>query len=144
MRALLDINVLIALLDTHHVFHSSARAWWMQHRHHGWASCPLTQNGCVRIIAQPSYPNTQPVITAVAVLTQLCADSCHTFWPDDVSLLESTRFTHHHVQGSRQLTDVYLLALAVRYGGRFVTFDSKISLDAVPGATSDHLYRLSA
>ena len=139
MRALLDINVLIALLDPDHVFHTTAKAWWMQHREQGWASCPLTQNGCVRIISQPGYPNHQPVANIVRLLAGLCADTCHAFWPDDVSLLDASRFQHSHIHGPRQLTDLYLLALAVRQGGSFITFDTKIPLGAVPGATSAHL-----
>ena len=139
MRALLDINVLIALLDPDHVFHTTAKAWWMQHREQGWSSCPLTQNGCVRIISQPGYPNHQPVANIVRLLAGLCADTCHAFWPDDVSLLDTSRFQHSHIHGPRQLTDLYLLALAVRQGGSFITFDAKIPLGAVPGATSAHL-----
>ena len=139
MRTLLDINVLIALLDPDHVFHTTAKAWWMQHREQGWASCPLTQNGCVRIIGQPGYPNHQPVAGIVRLLAGLCADPCHTFWPDDVSLLDASRFQHSHIHGPRQLTDLYLLALAVRQGGSLVTFDAKIPLGAVPGATRSHL-----
>jgi len=68
MRALLDVNVLIALLDPDHVYHATAQAWWVQHRQQGWASCPLTQNGCVRILSQPGYPNHQPVAVNMRLL----------------------------------------------------------------------------
>ncbi len=60
MRALLDVNVLIALLDPDHVHHRSATGWLVQNLHLGWASCPLTQNGCIRIMSQPAYPNGAP------------------------------------------------------------------------------------
>jgi predicted nucleic acid-binding protein len=65
MHALLDVNVLIALLDSDHVHHARARAWLKENIRHGWASCPLTQNGCIRIMSQPGYPNALPA-TAVA------------------------------------------------------------------------------
>ncbi len=139
MRSLLDVNVLIALLDPDHVSHAAAKRWWLEHREEGWASCPLTQNGCVRIISQPGYPNPQAVVTLIELLINLCADPCHEFWPDDASLLDARRFNHAHVHGHRQLTDLYLLGLAVGHGGRLVTFDEKIPLSAVHGAKRQHL-----
>jgi len=139
MRALLDVNVLIALLDPDHVSHAAAQRWWLEHREAGWASCPLTQNGCVRIISQPGYPNPQSVTSVLELLVDLCADPCHQFWPDDASLLDVGRFSHAHIYGHRQLTDLYLLGLAVGHGGRLVTFDEKIPLSAVHGAKRQHL-----
>lgn len=56
MRALLDINVLLALLDADHLDHQRAQEWISEEIQHGWASCALTQNGFVRIISQPKYP----------------------------------------------------------------------------------------
>ncbi|TLZ12344.1 MAG: hypothetical protein E6K34_17875 [Gammaproteobacteria bacterium] len=61
MRALLDVNVLIALLDSDHTLHGTAMSWFAKHAREGWASCPITQNGCVRIMSNPSYPNALPV-----------------------------------------------------------------------------------
>lgn len=57
MRALLDVNVLIALLDADHSLHERATQWWMRHARNGWASCPITQNGCIRIMSHPGYAN---------------------------------------------------------------------------------------
>lgn len=139
MRSLLDVNVLIALIDPDHVSHTAAATWWIEQREAGWASCPLTQNGCVRIISQPGYPNPQAVVTVAELLADLCADPCHEFWPDDVSLVDARRFNHAHVHGHRQLTDLYLLGLAVGHGGRLVTFDERIPLSAVRGAKKQHL-----
>jgi predicted nucleic acid-binding protein len=68
MRALLDVNVIIALLDSGHVMHASARTWLERNLNQGWATCPLTQNGVVRIMAQPAYPNTQPAPKVAARL----------------------------------------------------------------------------
>ena len=142
MQSLLDVNVLIALSDPDHVFHSVAKAWWVPNREQGWASCPLTQNGCVRIISQPGYPNPQAASVVIKLLAHFCADSCHTFWPDDASLLDSRQFNHSHIHGHRQITDLYLLGLAVKQGGRLVTFDGKIPLSAVHGAKKQHLLAL--
>jgi toxin-antitoxin system PIN domain toxin len=139
MRALLDVNVLIALIDPDHVSHTAAAAWWLKHRETGWASCPLTQNGCIRIISQPNYPNAQAVGTVIDLVADLCADPFHEFWPDDASLLDPRRFNRAHVHGHRQITDLYLLGLAVGHDGRLVTFDEKISLSAVHGAKKQHL-----
>ena len=57
MQALLDVNVLIALLDENHTHHATVSDWFADHIEHGWASCPLTQHGYVRIVSQPRYPN---------------------------------------------------------------------------------------
>jgi uncharacterized protein len=139
MRALLDVNLLIALLDAAHVRHAEARAWLEANIEQGWASCPLTQNGCIRILSQPAYPGSQPPAVVAARLGEATEAPWHTFWPDDLSLLDAEWVDWRHVLGSRQLTDIYLLALAVRQGGRLVTFDRAIPLAAVPGARKAHL-----
>ena len=137
--ALLDVNVLIALHDEQHVHHAVAANWFVANARHGWASCPITQNGCVRILCQPGYPNPVPLSQALAMLRHSCARSHHRFWPDDVSLLDPAHLNHSRMHGPRQLTDLYLLALAVEHKGRFVTFDAQIPLNAVRGATTLHL-----
>ena len=139
MRALLDINVLIALLDGGHQNHHSARAWLVDNAETGWASCPITQNGCVRILSQPAYPNTVSTTTAMAKLANACAAPHHEFWPDAISILDHAVVHPDRVHGPRQLTDVYLLASAVHRDGRFVTLDGSIALNAVRGATKKHL-----
>lgn len=141
-RALLDVNVLIALLDADHVSHRSAFAWFTEHAGRGWASCPLTQNGCVRIVSHPGYPNSRSVAEVVARLRAATADAAHEFWPDDVSLLDDARVDSSRVHGPRQLTDAYLLALAVAHDGCIVTFDGTMPLSAVRGATPRHLVTL--
>jgi len=139
MRALLDVNVVIALLDPAHVDHGRARVWLAANIERGWASCPLTQNACIRILSQPAYPGTQPPGVVAARLAEATATRWHEFWSDDLSLLEPGFVNWQHVLGSRQLTDVYLLALAVRRGGRLVTLDRTIARVAVPDAADDHL-----
>jgi uncharacterized protein len=139
MRALLDVNVLIALLDAAHVDHGNARAWLEANIAQGWASCPLTQNGCIRILSQPAYPGAQPPAAITARLMEAAGTRWHEFWPDDLSLLEPGCVDWRHVLGSRQLTDVYLLALAVHRGGRLVTLDRAVPLAAVPSAGKANL-----
>ena len=142
MRSLLDVNVLIALLDGDHTSHDAAWMWFNEHAQNGWASCPITQNGCIRVLTHPGYPNARSVTEVVERLRSATADPSHEFWPDSHSLLDSTAVDITRVHGPKQLTDVYLLSLAVRNGGRLVTFDAGISLGAVKGAEPRHLVRL--
>jgi toxin-antitoxin system PIN domain toxin len=143
MRALLDVNVLIALLDAGHVHHAAAGRWLDSHLADGpaagWASCPLTQNGCLRILSNRAYPRPQPVAAVGGRLAEAAATPHHAFWPDDLSVLEPARFTHERWLDSRQITDAYLLALAVHRGGVFVTLDRGIDISLVTGATPRHL-----
>ncbi len=142
MRALLDVNVLIALLDADHASHRSATVWFGEQAASGWASCPITQNGCVRIMSHPGYPNAHSVIEVVERLRAATAHAAHQFWPDTESLLDERLIDATRVHGPRQLTDAYLLALAVKNGGRLVTFDGSIALGAVMGAKRQHLSQL--
>ena len=139
MRALLDVNVLIALLDRGHTYHRPALEWFVANAEAGWASCPLTENGCVRILSQTAYPNTVPIDVAEAHLRMFADNRAHDFWPDDISILDAQRFDLSRGLGARQLTDLYLLGLAVAHNGRLVTFDKRISRDAVRGAEPDNL-----
>jgi toxin-antitoxin system PIN domain toxin len=139
MRALLDVSVLLALFDPVHIHHRRAMTWWSGDRADGWASCAITQNGFLRIASQPTYSNPFPLPKAMATLQAQIAKSDHTFWPDNISLLDGSLIDHSRVLGPRQLTDIYLLALAVHNGGRLVTIDRSISLGAVKGACREHL-----
>ncbi|MEP7247292.1 MAG: TA system VapC family ribonuclease toxin [Gammaproteobacteria bacterium] len=139
MRALLDVNVLIALFDADHVSHHATLQWFGNHANDGWASCPITQNGCLRIMSHPAYPNSYPVHAISERLHGATSASVHEFWPDSVSILNEQLIDTTRVHGARPLTDVYLLALAVHRGGYLVTFDRSIAMDAVLGATASHL-----
>lgn len=139
MRALLDVNVLIALLDAGHIHHATAMSWLGREIRHGWASCPITQNGCVRIMSQPAYPGALPVAQIASRLAEAAASPDHEFWPADINLLGTDVFDWSRVLGHRQVTDVYLLSLAVRHGGRLVTIDRRITPEAVAGASPEHL-----
>ena len=139
MRSLLDVNVLIALLDADHTVHGRATSWWAEHARAGWASCPITQNGCVRVMANPGYPNPLPVRAVMDRLKEATESAHHEFWADDLSLLEPSIADASRIHGPRQLTDIYLLALAVHRKGRFVTFDGSVPQEAVRGAGKQHL-----
>lgn len=142
MRALLDISVILALIDYDHVFHSLAHEWWDTAKKNGWASCPLTENGVVRIMAQPSYaaPDRYSAADVITWLNEFAGDTDHEFWADDISLLNRNRFDAKLILGPKQLTDIYLLGLAASKDGMLVTFDQKITPTAVRGASKKNLF----
>jgi toxin-antitoxin system PIN domain toxin len=142
VRSLLDVNVLVALFDADHVEHARARAWLESEIAHGWASCAITQNGFLRVVSQPRYPGPVPVAEAASRLGRAAASQHHAYWHCRTSLLDTKRVTWSRIHGPRQVTDVYLLALAVANEGRFVTFDHGIPIQAVAGAEPRHLVRL--
>lgn len=136
--ALLDVNVLLALADPHHQDHERAHAWAQQGLAAGWATCALTQTGFVRILSQPAYPNPLPVEQSVDLLAKATAHPAHTYWASDLPLT-STRFQPRHLLGHRQVTDAYLLGLAVHHDGSFVTLDRRVDPAIVAGAGTEHL-----
>ena len=138
MKALLDVNVLIALLDMDHVHHDAATVWLDQHVDEGWSSCPITQNGCIHIMSQPGYPNHFSCTDVADHLRTASETRHHEFWPDSLSILDQQLIDWQRIVGPKQLTDIFLLALAVKNGGRFVTFDKKITASLVIGAGSEH------
>jgi len=138
--ALLDVNVLVALHDPAHPNHEDAHRWFGRNRKRGWATCPVTVNGCVRVLSNPAYPIATAAPAEVASrLRVLCAGPGHELWSDSVSLLDESLFRPQAIAGHRQITDTYLLGLAVRHGGRLATFDRSIPLKAVVGAGAAHL-----
>lgn len=141
MRALLDVNVLLALLDADHVDHRTARAWLETEIDDGWASCAITQNGFLRVVTHASYPSPVSTVEASDRLRRATSGTHHLFLPCDVSLLDQAVHAER-VHGPKQVTDVYLLALALAHNCRFVTFDRAIPLSAVAGATAEHLIHL--
>jgi toxin-antitoxin system PIN domain toxin len=139
VRALLDVNVLIALLDADHLHHVRARDWLEANIATGWASCPITQNGCIRILSQPNYPNPLKPSEVAERLRDATEAVYHQFWTEGPSLLAPGLVSWEYIVGSRQVTDAYLLALAVHYHGRLVTFDHAFARRVVPGAEERHL-----
>lgn len=132
---LLDVNVLVALIDPMHVQHNAAHEWFATQGKRAWATCPLTENGVLRIVGHVRYPNSPGTPAAVAqLLAGLCALPGHMFWPDDVSLLDTKKADAARILTSGQVTDSYLLALACAHGGKLATFDRRLVTDAVRGS----------
>jgi toxin-antitoxin system PIN domain toxin len=129
---LLDVNLLLALSDPMHIHHESAHRWFAENGRQSWATSPITENGFIRIASHPSYPNRPGDVTAVLdIFRQLCEAPGHQFWSEDISILqilESDAIITH-----AQITDVYLLGLAVRKRGKLATLDQRIPVDAVLG-----------
>lgn len=138
-RALLDVNVLIALLDADHLHHQRATAWLAANIAAGWASCAITQNGCVRVMSQPGYPHALPTAGVAQRLREATQTSHHLFVECDASLLDARHFDAGLLLGHRHVTDAYLLGLAVWHGMRFVTFDASLPLRVVRGAKLEHM-----
>jgi toxin-antitoxin system PIN domain toxin len=131
---LLDVNVLIALIDPAHISHDSAHHWFESVGKASWATCPITENGVIRIVGHASYPNT-PGSTAdvAAIMAKMCGLPGHMFWPDSLSLTDTVHVDASQVLTSGQVTDTYLLALARANGGKLATFDRRLSIKAVKG-----------
>jgi toxin-antitoxin system PIN domain toxin len=129
---LLDVNVLIPLIDPAHVQHREANAWFDAAGSESWATCPITENGVLRVVGNPSYPNSPGSPAAVAgLISELRSLPGHQFWGDDFSLSDSLSVDCSRLMVSGQITDTYLLALAHRHGGQLATFDRRMVVDAV-------------
>jgi toxin-antitoxin system PIN domain toxin len=138
--ALLDVNVLVALFDPEHVHHEAAHGWFGVRQSVGWATCPLTENGLLRVISSSAYPGRRTtLVDAVDRLARFRASGHHSFWPDSISLCDAPYLDLTQVRGPAQLTDAYLLALAVAKEGTLATFDRRIALASVPEARPGHL-----
>lgn len=137
MAYLLDVSVVIALIDRTHIGHEAASHWFAANSPGGWATCPMVENGVVRIMIQPSYPNAQasPAIVAAA-LQRLCRLPGHEFWPDSLSLVQSTVFNPNLMTSANHVTGTYLLGLAVSRSGKLATFDRRLSTAAVDNGAS--------
>ena len=136
---LFDVNVLIAIVDPAHVFHPTIQAWLQKHRKATWSSCPITENGMIRILSQPAYRGTRrSPAEAVALLRDMKQSPSwtHTFWADDHSISDPASVAAEKLVTPGQITDVYLAALAMLKGGRLVTFDRAIPWQAIPGGSA--------
>ncbi len=132
IRFLLDVNVLIALIDPAHVQHDRAHAWFAKSGKKAWATCPLTENGVLRIVGYSRYPNSPGTPAAVAeLMSGFLGLPGHEFWADDLTLFDSRRVRGERLLDSAQVTDTYLLALAAAHGGQLATFDRNLVTDAV-------------
>lgn len=132
---LLDVNVLIALAWPEHRQHLLGRAWFAKNSAKGWATCPLVQSGFVRIVSNPAFSSSSvSVRQAVESLTVSLRDRAHQFWPDSISLPDAMQFLKERVQGHHQITDAYLVALAIHNRGKLATLDRKILQFAPAGS----------
>lgn len=140
MRLLLDVNVLIALFDDDHFFNAKARALFARTKLKI-ATCPLVENGVMRVLNAPRYSKRGALGFELVRehLNRLCAGTDHAFWPDDLSIRTPGVIRFEHLLGHNQLTDAYLLALAIKHGGSLATFDQTVALSAVHGARNAHL-----
>lgn len=129
---LLDVNLLIALSDPMHIHTDPAHRWFDESGKQAWATCPITENAFVRIISHPRYPNAVvDVRAAIEMLRALAGAPGHTFWSDDVSL--ASVVARDALVTNAQLTDVYLLGLAIHHGGKLATLDQRIPARAIRG-----------
>lgn len=140
MTHLLDVNVLVALFDPQHIHHDAAHRWFSTARVTGWATCPITENGLVRVIANPAYPGRRTTVADAADrLMRFTRSGHHSRWPADISVLDPDHVDVRHLTGHREITDAYLLALAVRHRGALATFDRSVRTISVPGFMPQHL-----
>jgi uncharacterized protein len=143
--ALLDVNVLVALFDPDHIHHDTAHDWFADHRPFGWATCPLTENGFLRTASRLAHTRDPLGVSTLAqALRTFTSSGHHEFWSDDLSFLDQRLFDPTLARGHQQLTDIYLLGLAVRRKGVLATFDQKIPIDTVKGARREHLAVLTS
>jgi uncharacterized protein len=131
---LLDVNVLIALVDPAHVQHDQAHEWFARVGHKGFATCPLTENGLIRITGHPKYPNSPgPPSTVLQSLVAIRGLAGHKFWPDHLSITDAKFFAPELLSSHTRVTDSYLLALARANRGHFATMDQKLATEVVSG-----------
>jgi uncharacterized protein len=144
VASLLDVNCLIALLDPDHVHHQAMQRWFAMHAKQGWATCPITENGFIRVVSQPAYPSGQrQVQEAVDTLRRLkrAGRESHEFWVDEISLTDETVFRAEYLVRPGQITDAYLLGLAAKHGATLLSFDQSLPWQAIQAATSGLIQR---
>jgi toxin-antitoxin system PIN domain toxin len=130
---LLDVNVLVALLWPTHEDHLRVQHWFGRNSRTGWATCPFTQAAFVRISANPAFSaDAVKPLEAIKILSSNLLHPSHRFWKDEISFAEATKPFHERLAGHRQVTDAYLLGLAIHMKGKFATMDR-----AVLGLLSD-------
>jgi hypothetical protein len=135
---LLDVNLLVALFDPDHVHHDLAHDWFEDNHQRGWATCPVTENGFVRVIANPKYPGgAERAGLLVNRLQAFCRNRHHRFWADSVSLTDPAMFDTAFLRGHAQVTDVCLLGLAKKMNGRLGSLDRSVPWKAIVGAGAD-------
>ncbi len=123
-----DVNVLVALVWPNHIHHPAAVNWFAGQRAGGWATCPVTESGFIRVSSNRRViAEARTVPQSAAAMRALRAVGAHEFWADEVSLATTEVVHLEQVQGFRQVTDVHLLALVRGHAGRLVTFDKGLA-----------------
>jgi toxin-antitoxin system PIN domain toxin len=134
---LLDVNVLISLIDPAHMQHDQAHDWFSRIGRRSFATCPITENGLLRIVGHPKYPNSPGPPSSVApLLGSMRTLPGHHFWPDKISIADDRHIDAALLSSHSRVTDSYLLALAQAHGGRLASMDRKLAVDAVPGGAA--------
>jgi len=133
---LLDVNVLLGWLWPAHETHKAASSWMHTHRQEPWATCPVTELGFLRIVTNPSFsPHAPAWAEAIGILRKYTEGSSkHFFWPDSLTSSELDISLGTRIKGSSQITDAYLLALAIHHKGILVTFDYRMETLAPEGS----------
>lgn len=140
MPYLPDVNILIALLDENHIHHRRATRWFLAEAQNDWLSSPTTQNGVIRVMSGSKYgPTSFPPAAVMEQLRTLMEETAHTFVADDATLLDPRSIDQAGLRHSKQITDTYLLTLAVSHRAHLATMDDRLRTDAVLGGT-DHLH----
>jgi toxin-antitoxin system PIN domain toxin len=125
---LLDVNVLIALAWPSHVHHRLAQDWFSRNKHRGWSTCPITQMGFIRISSNPKFiDGAVSPSEAIGLLRQVTSAEDHSFWADTLDIANEIEMLRPYLLGHKQITDAYLLALAVYQKGKLVTLDGGIA-----------------
>ncbi len=140
MIALLDVNVLVALAWPNHIHHEKALQWFEKHRPNGWATCPLTQSGFVRVSSNKQIiPEAKTPAEAVLLLRRITEMEGHVFWTDDIDLAHSDLSAAEKIVGHRQVTDAHLVSLAIRHEGQLATFDRGVAEVVPPSSQASKL-----
>ena len=142
MKSLLDVNCLIALFDEPHGSHLIVKDWFLRAESNGWLTCPITENGCIRILSSQGYARPKPAISVIHALREAFKHPNHYFIADDFSLTESG-WLEPSLLTSSQVTDIYLLKLAIKNNARLVTLNQRIKYSAVEGTKPDDLLVLT-
>ena len=146
MIALLDINVLVAIAWPNHIHYSSARKWFQEQKESGWATCPTTENGFIRISSNSRIiPEAKSPREAALYLKDLISLKGHVFWEEEASVLDDRFIPLEKIHTFRQVPDAHLLSLAIRNEALLATFDRGIlNLLPVGMKAGDHLCLIPA
>lgn len=130
---LLDVNVLVALLWPPHEAHRQVVQWFGSEARKGWATCGLTQAGFVRILSNPAFSSQAPSPRrAMELLAENLDHPGHRFWGDSEGFLAAAAPFSARITGHRQVTDAFLLGLALRHKGKLATLDRGVASLILP------------